>query len=169
MTEHVSTQAHVGDHNIVWDNSAYFATIRLKPGDDLQLSLLSFVQRHCFSAVSVVTCVGSLDTVCFRLASAGVNSTSEYFKTEGLRYEITSLVGTLEKEATKSEAYSHLHISIADIHGKVIGGHLMPGCKIYTTAEITLVVQPMLQFKREPCSLSGYDELVVSRASCGSN
>jgi len=43
----------------------------------------------------------------------------------------------------------------------VIGGHIMGNMKVYTTAEIMLGECPDLTFQREPCSLSGYDELVV--------
>ena len=45
--------------------------------------------------------------------------------------------------------------------GNMIGGHLMKGCKIYTTAEITVMKLPMLQYKREYDELSGYEELKV--------
>lgn len=43
-----------------------------------------------------------------------------------------------------------------------IGGHLVSGCKIYTTAEIVLAVFDDVVYKRELLKNdSGYDELVV--------
>ena len=53
-----------------------------------------------------------------------------------------SLVGTMElnfDEETRLTAapYAHLHIAVADSAGNVVGGHLMDGCFIYTTAERT--------------------------------
>jgi predicted DNA-binding protein with PD1-like motif len=44
---------------------------------------------------------------------------------------------------------SHLHISISDSTGKTIGGHLMEGCKIYTTAEIVILTCNEFIFKRK--------------------
>jgi len=66
-----------------------------------------------------------------------------------------SLTGTVSVHG------SHLHISISNPDGYTIGGRLMPGCRVYTTAEIVLASFPGLVFQREPCDKSGYDELVV--------
>jgi len=54
-----------------------------------------------------------------------------------------------------------LHISISQGDGKTIGGHLVPGCKIYTTAEMVLGVFEDVVYKREFAEDSGYEELVV--------
>lgn len=56
---------------------------------------------------------------------------------------------------------AHIHLSISDDEGKTIGGHLMSGCLVYTTAEIVIGELPNKVFLREPCSESGYHELVV--------
>jgi predicted DNA-binding protein with PD1-like motif len=57
---------------------------------------------------------------------------------------------------------SHLHISISDGDGVTIGGHLVSGCKIYTTAEIVLAVFDDVEYQRELSQNdSGYEELVV--------
>jgi predicted DNA-binding protein with PD1-like motif len=53
-----------------------------------------------------------------------------------------------------------LHISISDGDGKTTGGHLVPGCKIYTTAEIVIGVFDDVIYKREFAEDSGYEELV---------
>ncbi|HXQ33798.1 MAG TPA: PPC domain-containing DNA-binding protein, partial [Anaerolineales bacterium] len=70
-------------------------------------------------------------------------------------FEIVSLTGTV------SIYGSHLHISVSDGDGKTIGGHLVSGCKIYTTAEIVLAAFPNVIYKREFAEDSGYEELVV--------
>jgi hypothetical protein len=49
-------------------------------------------------------------------------------------FEIVSMTGTVSFHG------SHLHISISDENGKTIGGHLVFGCKIYTTAEMVIAV-----------------------------
>ncbi len=52
-------------------------------------------------------------------------------------------------------------MSLPDGTGKKVGGHLLDGNVIYTTAEIVLVDLPGASFSREPCKLSGFNELVV--------
>ena len=56
---------------------------------------------------------------------------------------------------------SHLHISISDGDGTTIGGRLVSGCKIYTTAEIVVAAFDDVVYKREFAKDSGYKELVV--------
>jgi predicted DNA-binding protein with PD1-like motif len=57
-----------------------------------------------------------------------------------------------------------LHVSISDGDGNTIGGHLVSGCKIYTTAEIVLAIFEDLVYKRELLENdSGYEELVVRK------
>lgn len=90
-----------------------------------------------------------------------------------------SLVGTLEFSEKPLDTnntdidfpyvYGHIHISIADSTGTVKGGHLMAGCIVYTTAEIVLMELEDLQFSRQYCKHSTYDELhVAPRAVLGS-
>jgi uncharacterized protein len=66
-----------------------------------------------------------------------------------------SLVGTLTQDG------AHLHVSLADRSGVTLGGHLLDGSAVYTTAEIVLAELPALAFAREHDPESGYDELVV--------
>jgi len=67
------------------------------------------------------------------------------------------LIGTL------SAGGMHLHISISDSVGKVLGGHLLEGCMIHTTAEIVLLESLDLKFTREEDAQTGYKELRVSK------
>jgi predicted DNA-binding protein with PD1-like motif len=109
----------------------------------------SFVLERQIEAACVVTCVGSLQKAVLRYANQGVAT-----EIEG-KFEIVSLTGTLSTHG------SHYHISISDGEGQTLGGHLLEGCLIYTTAEIVLAEFPSLKFLREHCSESGYEELVV--------
>jgi predicted DNA-binding protein with PD1-like motif len=94
--------------------------------------------------------VGSLTHAALRLANRNIQS--EY---EG-HFEIVSVTGTVSVNG------SHIHISISDGDGLTIGGHLLPGCKIYTTAEIVLAVFEDVLYGRELLENdSGYEELVV--------
>src|SRR5580658_686536 len=121
--------------------------LRLKPGEDLRKSLSEFVILHKIKAAAVVSCVGSLNKVNLRFASQG-NSTN----LKG-PFEIVSLVGTLSVEGL------HLHVSVADKTGRTMGGHLLEGSTIYTTAETVLAELKDVEFTREPDPDTGYNEL----------
>ncbi|WP_345109826.1 PPC domain-containing DNA-binding protein [Hymenobacter algoricola] len=123
--------------------------LRLRPGDDLRQQLLAFTEQHQIRAGAMVTCVGSLTTATLRLANqAGPTVYKGYF-------EIVSLVGTL------AVGGSHLHLAVADSTGRTIGGHLLDGNIIYTTAELVVGVLEELDFRRETDPVSTYKELVV--------
>ena len=70
------------------------------------------------------------------------------------RHEIVSLVGTLADEG-------HLHASLSDKDGNVIGGHVMGNMKVFTTAEVVIGNCDTLSFIREIDDETGFDELVV--------
>jgi len=55
-----------------------------------------------------------------------------------------------------------LHISISDSTGKTIGGHLLEGCKIYTTAEIVIGSTIAYEFKRKKDGTTEWEELQVN-------
>jgi len=127
--------------------------LRLKPGDDLRQQLNAFVAAHHLEAGAVLTCVGSLTEVSLRLAN---QENATHYRGH---FEIVSLVGTLS-----ATGGGHLHLAVADSTGRTIGGHLLDGCRIYTTAEIVLGALPQLQFVRETDTTFGYKELVVKPA-----
>jgi predicted DNA-binding protein with PD1-like motif len=123
--------------------------LRLKPGDDLRQQLTAFTQANHIAAGTMITCVGSLTVATLRLANQeGPTVYKGHF-------EIVSLVGTLSTNG------SHLHLAVSDSTGRTIGGHLLEGCQVYTTAEIVLGELPQLEFRREKDETFGYQELVV--------
>lgn len=124
-------------------------TFRLKPGQDLFEEIEAFVIAKNIEAGCVLSAVGSLTHATLRLANQGYHS--DY---DG-HFEIVSITGTISIHG------SHLHITISDRDGKAIGGHLVPGCKIYTTAEMVVAVFGDVVYKREYAEDSGYEELVV--------
>jgi hypothetical protein len=124
-------------------------TFRLKPGQDLFNEIESVVAEKNIEAGCVLSAVGSLTYATLRLANR--ESYSEY---EG-HFEIVSMTGTVSAHG------SHLHMSISDGDGKMIGGHLVPGCKIYTTAEMVLAFFEDVVYRREYAEDSGYEELKV--------
>lgn len=125
------------------------SVIRLRPMEDLKKSLENFVKENQIEAGIVLTCVGSLQASHLRLANQPQGTAFEG------KQEIVSLVGTLALSG------SHLHLSISDSTGKTIGGHLLEGCLVYTTAEIAIGILPQLRFTRELDTISTYKELKV--------
>lgn len=129
-------------------------TFRLKPGQDLFDSIEAFVVDKKIEAGCVLSSVGSLTHATLRLANR-----EHYNEYEG-HFEIVSITGTVAVSG------SHIHISISDGDGVTIGGHLVPGCKIYTTAEIVLAAFDDVVYKRELLENdSGYEELVIREKS----
>lgn len=123
--------------------------VRLRPGDDLKRELDALARREALEAASVSTCVGSVERVTLRFADR-----AEPTVLEGRR-EIVSLVGTL------SAGGSHLHLAVADGEGRTLGGHLLDGSRVYTTAEVVVLVFPGLRFLRTLDATYGYRELDV--------
>jgi predicted DNA-binding protein with PD1-like motif len=129
---------------------ADFHVFRLKPKMDLRKSILEFSKENEIKAGCIVACVGSLEQFHIRFAN------QETGKLENGFFEIVSLTGTCSK------ANCHLHISVADLHGRVLGGHLLDNNLIYTTAEIAVAELIDVEFSREVDPTFGYHELVIA-------
>ncbi|WP_417870281.1 PPC domain-containing DNA-binding protein [Vibrio furnissii] len=122
---------------------------RLTQGADLKQSIMALVQAHGITAGSIASCAGCLSHLNIRLA----DSTS----TLSLQapFEIVSLMGTLTPH------HLHLHIAVADSQGKVLGGHLLDGNLVNTTAELIVHDYPDLAFDREYDAHTGFTELTI--------
>ena len=129
-----------------------YLPVRLKPRQDLRSALEAALADSGVGAGFVVSGIGSLDGACIRYAGV-----SEATRLEG-DLEILTLAGSLSPDGV------HLHITVSDAQGRVVGGHVAPGCIVRTTAEILL---PDVRFSRELDPESGWDELVV-RSTPGS-
>ena len=125
--------------------------IRLKPGDDVREKIEHYVQNNNIAAGWLVTCAGSLADYNIRFANQENGSAGKG------HFEIVSLTGTTSKNG------SHLHISISDSTGKTIGGHLLKGCLVYTTAEIIIQNATNLQFTREKDGSTPWEELHIKK------
>ncbi len=124
-------------------------TFRLKPKQDLFDEIESYVATQHIEAGCLLSSVGSLTHATLRLANQNI-----YNEYEG-HFEIVSLNGTISQHG------SHLHIAISNEKGETIGGHLVRGCRIYTTAEIVLAEFEDVVYRREFAEDSGYEELTV--------
>jgi len=125
--------------------------LRLRPGTDLRGSLEEFVAARKLAAGVIVSAVGSLSRASLRYA--GKDEATPIVRA----LEIVSLSGTLSPEG------SHLHASVSDDSGNVLGGHVLEGCIVRTTAEIVIGIPADLRFSREMDPETGYRELTVQK------
>ena len=123
--------------------------LRLHPGDDLRRALEQAVSARGLKAAFVLAGIGSLRPTRLRLAGA-----PEPIEIHG-DVELLTLSGSLAADG------SHLHLSVADAQGRVLGGHAAYGCIVRTTAEVLLAPLPHWHFSREPDAATGWTELVV--------
>ena len=123
----------------------------------MSLNLNSLLQQYAQNKnMFVLTCVGSVDGAFIRLASAA-SGENKVIRLEG-RYEILCLVGTVCSTGL------HLHITLGDEGGSVIGGHLL-NATIYTTAEIVLGELTNVILVRRFDQRTGFPELCVLNRS----
>jgi uncharacterized protein len=122
---------------------------RFTPGEDLRDAIERLGEEHHVEAGCILSAVGSLTTATLRLAGA-----QTFAKFTG-PFEIVSLSGTV------SPSGAHLHLSMAGADGNAIGGHLVHGCVIHTTAEIVLADMTGVRFLRLPDAVTGFNELNI--------
>lgn len=140
----------VDRHEAITTDHLRIHVFRLRPGNDLLGSIRAYVNANHIQAAVLLSAVGSLTQASIRYA----NQPEAHIHTG--HFEIVSITGTVE------EGGEHIHISVATGQGNMIGGHLMTGCKIYTTTEVTLGELLGVRFARETDTQgSGWDELRV--------
>jgi predicted DNA-binding protein with PD1-like motif len=121
--------------------------LRLKPGDDLRGAIEAALKGQ--PAAFVLQGIGSLSVV--RLRYAGRPQPEE------LRgdYEILTIAGAVAPDG------AHLHMTVSDADGQVLGGHVAPGCIVRTTVELLAATLPTQAFRREHDAATGYPELAI--------
>ena len=126
--------------------------LRLLPGDDLRGAIEAAVAAQGCTAAFVLAGIGSLAQTRLRLAGAEAPHVLDG------DVEILSLSGSIAANG------AHLHMSVADADGRVLGGHVAPGCRVRTTAELLIALLPDDHFTRELDPTTGHTELVAHRA-----
>ncbi len=126
-----------------------FFAFRLAPGEELLGALRRVVAANGIRAGYVAGVVGSLSRACLRFSGRHDGTALDGC------FEVVSLVGTLDAEG------EHLHMTISNQEGTTTGGHVLEGCIVRTTMELVLGDLSDLEFRREYCSLSTYEELAV--------
>ena len=124
--------------------------LRLKPNQDIKIELLKYVQDRNIKTASIVLAVGSVSSMKVRIADG------KTIVGDDQNREVLSLSGTL------INGKIHAHIGAISTRMDVFGGHLMQGCIVHTTMEITLFdLSEDVQAERIFDSETGYDELNV--------
>ena len=125
--------------------------IRLIDGQDLIEEIEKLASSHSVGAGVILSAVGSLKTSNIRVPV--IDGKVKYITPSNL--EIDNLHGTVSMNGC------HLHISVSDVSGTVLGGHLKPGCTIRTTCELVIGILDDITFSREPDEQTGFDELII--------
>ena len=123
--------------------------LRLLPGADLKEAIKQYVKEKHIEAGWIISCVGSLTKYNIRFANLPQGTSANGY------FEIISLTGTVSKNGL------HIHICVADENGKTVGGHLLPGCIIYTTAEVIIAESTKYIFTREKDNTTSFYELQI--------
>lgn len=124
--------------------------LRLKPNQDIKLELLKYAQERNIKTASIVSAVGSVSSMKVRIADGRTIVSDTHNR------EVLSLSGTL------INGKIHAHIGAISTRMDVFGSHLMEGCIVHTTMEITLLdLSEDVQAERIFDSETGYDELNV--------
>ena len=130
-------------------NQTTIHAIRLKPGEDLKGAIEKLVKEKNIEAGWISTCVGSLTKYNLRFANQQDGSIRDG------HFEIVSLTGTVSING------SHLHLAVSDSTGATIGGHLMEGNIIYTTAELVITFTDKYEFTRAKDGTTQWEELQI--------
>ena len=123
--------------------------LRLRPGDDLKQALESWVAHGGGGSAWIVSGIGSLTVA--QLCLTGRTEASVLDRD----LEILTLQGSL------CRSRSHIHITVADANGAVLGGHLCKGSVVRTTAEVLVARLPQWQLQRAVDPTTGYRELEI--------
>src|SRR3989338_4740368 len=115
-------------------------SFRLRPGQLLKEEIENAAHENNIQAGVLLSIVGALNTVVLRMA--GTEIEDQDIKTWEGPHEIVAGTGTISKNGC------HIHLSVSDKSGDVVGGHLKDGCVVAITAEIVLGVFDDIEFKR---------------------
>lgn len=121
--------------------------LRLEPGEDVRAVLSTWCTDNAIEAAAVISAVGSLTTAHIRYGGR-----ADGIVTSG-DLEICGLSGTLSRHGL------HLHLSVADRDGAMLGGHLLTGSLVRTTLELVLLEVDGVSMPRTKDPATGHDEL----------
>jgi len=128
-------------------------TFRLKPGQFLKEEIRRKTKENNIKAGVLLSIVGGLENAILRMA--GSDPDNQIIKKWDKAFEIVSGTGTISSDGC------HIHVSLSDQNGNVIGGHLKDGCKVKYTAEVVIGIFDDISYKRNYDKVTGFRELEV--------
>ncbi|MBY0376417.1 DNA-binding protein [Patescibacteria group bacterium] len=126
-------------------------TFRLKSGQCLKEEIEK--KAHDIDAGILLSVVGALENANLRMA--GATPENQVINNFEGPFEIVSGTGTISREGC------HIHISVSDSLGKVVGGHLKDGCRVGVTVEIVIGIFDDISYRRIHDEGTGFKELGV--------
>lgn len=128
-------------------------TVRLKPSQLLKEEIEKTARAENIGAGVLLSIVGGLENAVLRMPG----STPEDPKVKKWNgpFEIVSGTGTISRDGC------HIHVSISDRDGNVLGGHLKDGCVVRSAAEVVLGVFDDVAYSRALGKGTGFKELKV--------
>lgn len=99
---------------------------RLERGDDLAEGILRFCTEQGV-AVGSLTGIGALERAALGYYDQAAGRYDTLQIEQGL--EIAALVGNLSRK--DGQPFVHAHLVLADAERRCLGGHLMPGCRVF--------------------------------------
>lgn len=127
---------------------------RLLPGQLLKEEIERLAIEKQIHAGVLLSAVGAVENAVLRMAGSTIDN--QAVKKWDEPFEIVSATGTISKDGC------HIHVSLSDKEGRVIGGHLKDGCKIWPTVEIVIGILEGTEFNRILDSDTGFKELEIS-------
>lgn len=128
-------------------------TFRLKPGQYLKEEIEKIARDKDIKAGVLLSIVAGLENVVLRMA--GSEPDSQIVKRWKGPFEVVAGTGTISRDGC------HIHISVSDQKGNILGGHLKDGCVVKYTAEIVLGIFKDVVYKRVFDQKTGFKELEV--------
>lgn len=145
---------------------------RFEPGTDLKESLTKIANEHEISCGFITTICGSLKKARLRLPSKERTDRVVYDRSSGeiLKdvqvYDILEVEKILEinaAEGTISKNHIHVHLSLNDEQGKMIGGHLLVGCEVFTTIELAILIVDDISMDRKFDNKTKHKEIYFTK------
>ncbi|MDN5347782.1 MAG: uncharacterized protein PWP65_1346 [Clostridia bacterium] len=158
--------------NIFWAAGKLGRVIvgRFRPGDDLLNALENLAREAGLTSGIILSGVASLRKAVLRNPKGFL---TEFPITEEYRYaaeiegplELTNLTGNIATGADgRVIVHAHATVSAGEKGGAAWGGHLLPGCIIYTTAEVVLAGLEGMKLCRREDDLTKGEELFPEKA-----
>lgn len=126
-------------------------TFRLKSGQLLKEEIEE--RSKNVGAGVLLSVVGALENANLRMA--GATPDAQDLRNFDGPFEIVSGTGTISKDGC------HLHVSVSDKEGNVIGGHLKGGCRVDVTVEVVIGIFENVFYQRTLDEDTGFKELEV--------